>query len=51
MDTRRGRLHLIKSVQQFPSSPEQDLPGVYSARAFVGWYNGLPAHRDVREAQ
>jgi len=25
----------------------QDLPGVYSARAFVGWYNGLPEHRDA----
>ncbi len=25
----------------------QDLPGVYSARAFVGWYNGLPAHTHV----
>ena len=25
----------------------QDLHGVYSARAFVGWYNGLPTHRDV----
>lgn len=25
----------------------QDLPGVYSARAFVGWYNGLPAYQDV----
>ena len=25
----------------------QDLQGVYSARAFVGWYNGLPIHKDV----
>jgi len=25
----------------------QDLSGVYSARAFVGWYNGLPTHKDV----
>ena len=22
--------------------PGEDLPGVYSARSFVGWYNGLP---------
>jgi len=25
----------------------QDLQGVLSARSFVGWYNGLPAHKDV----
>lgn len=25
---------------------EQALRSVYSARAFVGWYNGLPEHRD-----
>ncbi len=25
----------------------EDLDGVYSARSFVGWYNGLPEHRDV----
>lgn len=27
--------------------PGEDLPGVYSARAFVGWYNGLPAHTNL----
>lgn len=26
--------------------PGEDLPGVYSAGDFVGWYNGLPSHRD-----
>ncbi|KAJ5463897.1 hypothetical protein N7475_007032 [Penicillium sp. IBT 31633x] len=26
---------------------EQALHSVYSARAFVGWYNGLPEHRDL----
>ena len=26
---------------------EQALRSVYSARAFVGWYNGLPEHRDL----
>ncbi|PGH23499.1 hypothetical protein AJ80_02453 [Polytolypa hystricis UAMH7299] len=26
---------------------ERDIRGVYSARAFVGWYNGLPEHRDL----
>ncbi|OZJ02810.1 hypothetical protein BZG36_04272 [Bifiguratus adelaidae] len=25
----------------------EDTPGVFSARAFVGWYNGLPIHRDL----
>lgn len=25
----------------------QDLHGVYAARAFVGWYNGLPENTDV----
>ncbi|XP_790150.2 NADPH:adrenodoxin oxidoreductase, mitochondrial [Strongylocentrotus purpuratus] len=24
--------------------PGEDLPGFYSARKFVGWYNGLPEH-------
>lgn len=24
--------------------PGEDLPGVFSAREFVGWYNGLPEH-------
>lgn len=28
--------------------PGEDLPGVYSARSFVGWYNGLPQFRDLR---
>jgi adrenodoxin-NADP+ reductase len=27
--------------------PGEDLPGVYSARSFVGWYNGLPEHREL----
>ncbi len=27
--------------------PGEDLKGVYSARAFVGWYNGLPEMRDL----
>lgn len=26
---------------------EKALRSVYSARAFVGWYNGLPEHRDL----
>ena len=26
---------------------ESTLRGVYSAREFVGWYNGLPEHRDL----
>ena len=26
--------------------PGEDLDGVYSAGDFVGWYNGLPSHRD-----
>jgi hypothetical protein len=25
----------------------QDLPGVYSAKSFYGWYNGFPAHIEV----
>ncbi|KAJ7987855.1 hypothetical protein DPEC_G00330890 [Dallia pectoralis] len=28
--------------------PGEDLPGVYSAKDFVGWYNGLPRNRDLR---
>ncbi|KAF2472892.1 NADPH:adrenodoxin oxidoreductase mitochondrial precursor [Lindgomyces ingoldianus] len=27
--------------------PGEDLPGVLSARAFVGWYNGLPQFQDL----
>lgn len=27
--------------------PGEDLDGVYSARAFVGWYNGLPEYADL----
>ncbi|KAM5135166.1 NADPH:adrenodoxin oxidoreductase, mitochondrial [Mantella aurantiaca] len=27
--------------------PGEDLPGVYSARDFVGWYNGLPDNRHL----
>lgn len=26
---------------------ENELRGIYSARAFVGWYNGLPEYRDL----
>ncbi|KAE8444485.1 hypothetical protein EG329_000469 [Mollisiaceae sp. DMI_Dod_QoI] len=26
---------------------EDDLKGIYSARAFVGWYNGLPEYSDL----
>ncbi|KAK6537623.1 NADPH-adrenodoxin reductase [Orbilia ellipsospora] len=26
---------------------EDTLSGIHSARAFVGWYNGLPEHRDL----
>uniref|UniRef100_A0A8C4N4S2 NADPH:adrenodoxin oxidoreductase, mitochondrial n=1 Tax=Eptatretus burgeri TaxID=7764 RepID=A0A8C4N4S2_EPTBU len=27
--------------------PGEQLPGVYSARAIVGWYNGLPENKDL----
>ncbi|XP_059527120.1 NADPH:adrenodoxin oxidoreductase, mitochondrial isoform X2 [Myotis daubentonii] len=27
--------------------PGEELPGVFSARAFVGWYNGLPENREL----
>lgn len=27
--------------------PGEELPGVISARAFVGWYNGLPENQEV----
>lgn len=27
--------------------PGEDLKGVFSARAFVGWYNGLPGYQNV----
>lgn len=27
---------------------EDTLKGIYSARAFVGWYNGLPEYADLR---
>jgi adrenodoxin-NADP+ reductase len=27
--------------------PGEDLSNVYSARSFVGWYNGLPHHREL----
>jgi len=30
--------------------PGENLSGVYSAREFVGWYNGLPENRDVSRA-
>lgn len=26
--------------------PREDLPGIYSARSFVGWYNNLPSHSE-----
>lgn len=26
---------------------EDNLKGIYSARAFVGWYNGLPEYADL----
>ncbi|KFR17271.1 hypothetical protein N306_14412, partial [Opisthocomus hoazin] len=28
--------------------PGENLSGVYSAREFVGWYNGLPENRDLK---
>ncbi|MFT7804193.1 NADPH:adrenodoxin oxidoreductase, mitochondrial isoform X1 [Arapaima gigas] len=28
--------------------PGEDLSGVYSAKDFVGWYNGLPCNKDLR---
>ena len=28
--------------------PDENLEGVYSAGDFVGWYNGLPSHRDKK---
>ncbi|XP_053155062.1 NADPH:adrenodoxin oxidoreductase, mitochondrial isoform X2 [Hemicordylus capensis] len=28
--------------------PGESLAGVYTARAFVGWYNGLPENRDLK---
>ncbi|KAJ6660379.1 hypothetical protein lerEdw1_017802 [Lerista edwardsae] len=28
--------------------PGESLDGVYAARAFVGWYNGLPENRDLK---
>ena len=27
---------------------ESDLTGIYSARQFVGWYNGLPEHSSLQ---
>lgn len=46
---------VILSVQSYGAEdnrtlgiPGEDLAGVYTARAFVGWYNGLPENRDVR---
>lgn len=27
--------------------PGEELPGVHSARSFVGWYNGLPEHKNM----
>ncbi|XP_068387329.1 NADPH:adrenodoxin oxidoreductase, mitochondrial isoform X1 [Eschrichtius robustus] len=31
--------------------PGEELPGVFSARAFVGWYNGLPENRETSVLQ
>ncbi|XP_064126856.1 NADPH:adrenodoxin oxidoreductase, mitochondrial isoform X1 [Loxodonta africana] len=31
--------------------PGEELPGVLSARAFVGWYNGLPENRETSRFQ
>jgi adrenodoxin-NADP+ reductase len=28
--------------------PGEDLPGIYSARSFVGWYNGLPQFQGLK---
>jgi len=28
--------------------PGEDLEGIYSARAFVGWYNGLPQYANLQ---
>uniref|UniRef100_A0A8C2CII0 NADPH:adrenodoxin oxidoreductase, mitochondrial n=1 Tax=Cyprinus carpio TaxID=7962 RepID=A0A8C2CII0_CYPCA len=28
--------------------PGEDLPGVFSAKDFVGWYNGLPSNKELR---
>ncbi|KAK2112014.1 hypothetical protein P7K49_011761 [Saguinus oedipus] len=28
--------------------PGEELPGVCSARAFVGWYNGLPENQELK---
>ncbi|KAJ8399742.1 hypothetical protein AAFF_G00408470 [Aldrovandia affinis] len=28
--------------------PGENLPGVYSAKDFVGWYNGLPCNKDLQ---
>ncbi len=27
--------------------PGEDLPGVFPAKDFVGWYNGLPSNKEV----
>lgn len=31
--------------------PGEDLAGVYSAKDFVGWYNGLPSCQKVEDLQ
>lgn len=31
--------------------PGEDLAGVYSAKDFVGWYNGLPSCQKVKDLQ
>ncbi|KAL1614437.1 NADPH-adrenodoxin reductase [Diplodia seriata] len=38
------------SKDQALNIPGEDLDGVYSARAFVGWYNGLPEYADLDPA-
>ena len=38
---------IVCSTAKFSNLLEQDLQGVYSARAFVEWYNGLPSNSHV----
>lgn len=49
---------VVLSVQSYGAEdnrtlgiPGEDLAGVYTARTFVGWYNGLPENRDVRRCK
>lgn len=34
--------------EQTPGVPGEDLPGVFSGNAFVGWYNADPTHRLIQ---